>query len=412
MRMSAKHPPHEISPALVNEAPFMAELLRGRELYYGFNAIDLREMGKFTETPNTLGLPLHPIANPPNAPAREFEGRMEDLPAAEPQTDPAADSRTEPAAVVAAVPSGLQALREAMAPGAAIIVRGELGAGLSRPFRVLGLFPQTHAHLAHGFHELITPDETPRAEADKTAHGNRPPADLYLIHWPSFPDAATLLVSGSRAALVLGTDDLRAAAPLIIESANRFWTERNVDLENRRQELRAEGGRPADLPEDIRLLPGGGFVTGAGDLIFAGEALPENWAEKLIAAVDALQLRSATEIALAGAEPWIAEGGGLAAPFWRNPPLPAFPASLPPGWARAIEHPDALPFGAPVDERGQIRFDAADESAFVIAPRAVLPAPFANAAGPIRVRRLFTHHYVRQDAMELWARGFPFPQMI
>jgi hypothetical protein len=72
--------PHAISRVADFPGPIRA-LLERTEVYDGLDAVDLRETAKFTELTNVWGLPLHPIARPPDPSGLlEAEGGVERLP--------------------------------------------------------------------------------------------------------------------------------------------------------------------------------------------------------------------------------------------------------------------------------------------------------------------------------------------
>lgn len=380
--MAHSHGQPNLHPLLSAEPEALKALFRGVEIYGGLSGADLREMGKFTEIPNVWGLPVHAIDKPPRGEAvREFGGPLADLPG-----------------------GMIRHLRAALHEQPLVAVRGSLAGGCKRPFRALGLVPQSHAHLAQGLQAALWPDRSPESA----------PADLVLVYWPDFDRQLMLSVPASKLALILGTDDLRGGFLVALELANRVWMPPPPIAEQ------GQEAEPA-LPE-IQILPGGCFPadtqgrspenSGPQTLIFTGESIPVGWDEEVPKQIPALEGRPAVEIALGGAEPWIAQSGGMVCPLWYNPPLPAILLRESPAWTEAALHPAALPFGIEVRASGEVDLRESDELAFVVVPRRAIPFPFANSAAPVKVRRLLRHSRAREQAMLLWANGFPSPEAI
>lgn len=368
---------------LAAEPEAIRALFLGSEVYDGLGQHDFREMAKFWEAPNIHGLPMHPISRPVGGELiQEFPGTLAEFMAAHPT-------------------SPLKRLRRLIERESVLAVRGTLAAGCSRPFRVTALVPQTWAHVAQGFDAVFYPPD-PAPE----------PSDLTIIQIPDTSEDGrrafqlTIHFPGSRLALALGTDDLRPALLVAMEAANRLYTERT-------RRINEAGGEKK--PEEIRLLPGGSFVLRRGDsgatLVFSGESVPVNWERSLVETIPAIAQAAPAAVALAGAEPWVAEGGGFVCPLWRNAPFPAA-ALAEAGWSEAALDPDALPFGVEPDARGEAKLDSSEEGAFVVAPRARIPAPLASAAERTKIAEVLTHRNAREEAKELWARGFPPAKVI
>jgi hypothetical protein len=350
-------------------------LMRGVEVYAGLAGEDLREMAKFTEQTNVLGLPIHPIARAASGDAvREFFGPLADLPG-----------------------GMIKHLRAALNEQPMLAVRGFLAGGSRRPFAVLALFPQSHAELAQGWRQLLWPG--PDHDQPLETH-------LILLFLPDFERPLMLSIPESKLAVIVGTDDLRGAMLMSIELAHRYWTPQAM------QESEAE----APLPE-VFILPGGSFLVdsqsaavnemGPQTLVFSGESVPVGWEEQTPKAIPALAGRPSVEVTLAGAEPWVAQSGGWVCPLWFNPPLPAELLAEAPAWREAALHPAAVPFGVRVSEAGEVELRAGEEPGFVIVPRIVVPYPFAGSAAPAKVARVLRHSRAREAAMALWAVGFP-----
>lgn len=378
-----------LSPIL-SDAPPLPALFRGVEIYDRFDDEDLRETSKFSETTNVLGIAIHPIGRPTgDASILEIRGRLDAIPVT------SGDAK--------------EMLRGLIVGRPWILARGLLAAGCSRPARIAGLFPYDRAELAAAFRAATTPD--PAAAG---------PADLYVVQIPHAPDRLIAHMPDIRLALALGTDDPRAALPIAIEAANRLWRERTA--------RNLEGGGSHDRDprgakwEEIRLLAGGCFAANSPalpassgssavpspTLIFTSETAPNAWEESL-ASLDILAAAgvSTSDVLVAQAEPWVAEGGGVVCPLFRNPPLAARILAGSARWRAAAEAPGALGFGLPVDSRGRVRIEDAPEDACVVVPREAVPAPFAASAAPARVGRVVAHGIAKNEARELWARGFP-----
>jgi len=371
------------------ESALIRSILEGVELYPNLDGEDFREMAKFEEQTNVFGLPVHPIRRPVgDLSVREFVGKFEDLPDANPL-------------------GPVASLRELLSSGPNLLIRGVIAAGCARPFRVMVVVPQSEAHLAHGFANLLWPCEPLSEEA----------SDLVLVQVPFVADRFLLHVPVSKLALVAGTDDLRPSLLMIMEAAHRLWLERTVNHESLKAAQHAARPKDFDRWEEIRLLPGGCFPfqtqTAPGlSLVFTGESIPDEWERIVSDRVEDLRDAGAKEVFLASSEPWVAEGGSWICPLWRNPPLSARELAAAPRWAEAALHPDAVPFGTNVNHKGGIDLELGTEDAFVIVPRSQLPRPFLNSAKRAKVAKLLTHRFAKDDAMELWARGFPAPEVI
>ncbi|MBI1783548.1 hypothetical protein HYR69_00255 [Candidatus Sumerlaeota bacterium] len=375
-RHSSRSKTHNSFPP---EGPrLLSHLAEKLEIYSALNASDFREMAKFSEVTNILGLPIHAIAEPiGETRIQEFPGAMEELPVSH-----------------AGGASGT--MIEACARDPLLLIHGNLALHCGSPFRVCAAVPQSAAHLAHGFHEMVWP-----------AGGATSPARFFLVQIPSISDPFIIHFPTEDTALVWGTDDLRAGLMIMIEAAHRAWLQSGTDG--------AAGG--AQTRETIQLLPGGSFLLsdpespeGGAILVYSGESVPDEWERALVEKIPNLLGIHPDECALAGAEPLVAEGGGWVSPFWRNPPLPAAMVART-RWLQAASHPDALPFGVPVNPAGEPEF-AADENAFVIIPRAAIPDPFVRAQARTRISRLLTHKHSKNEAMKLWAHGFPIPELV
>jgi len=374
------------SPALLNsERPALRRLFEGLEIYPNLAGEDMREMAKFTEETNILGLPVHPIAQPVrDLPAAEFPGALADLP-------------------VEHAGGAIRAFRTLFSSEASILVRGNLAGATERPFRLSVIMPQSSAHLAHGLERMLWPitQETESARETWTS-------DFALILWPDYDDQVVLHLPAEGIGLVLGTDDLRAGLIMVVEAAHRIWGERRAQHE---AAPKVEG----EKWEDIQILPGGCFpLIGSDDaeLVFAGDSIPDEWEKWLVQKIPTLAVREPIECLLAGAEPWIAEGGGWISPFWRNAPLPAQMLAQSPDWTHAAEHPDALPFGVHINAQGEMKLNESNDDAFVIVPREAVALPHINTLERFRIAKIWTHKSVKSDATKLWAIGFPKAEII
>lgn len=373
------------------ESPPIPAIFKGRAVYDGFDATDLRETAKFHELPNVLGLAAHDLARPPGEAAlHQIAGRLDAIPVSG--------------------GSALGLIRDALGDEPTILVRGLAAAGCSRPFRIAGFFPQRHAALAQAFEAMLWPDAA-----------DAPGSDFRILALPDAADAFLAYLPDLRFAVAMGTDDLRATLPAAIEAAHRTWIARTE------RHYASGGGPTSDVGgarwEEIRLLPGGSFpfreapASPAFTLVYSGESLPDGWERYLQEHSPALARLATADLAPAQAEPWVAEGGGRLAPFWRAVPLPARALGAAPAWRIAAEHPDAIPFGARIDAEGRLDLEGSPEDAFVVVPREAIPAPFAGGAVESarvlpRVGAILTHHASKDDARELWARGFPMPRSI
>jgi len=319
-------------------------LLGSVEVYAALDAVDLREMSKFSERTNVWGLPVHPILSPPDPDGLlESSGWLEDLPTAV-----------------------FVKLRETLRAQPQILLRGEFAGTMSHTFPVAATFPQDAAHIARVWNELLWRGEEPTTE----------PA-LTVVHLPDFEEPILLSLPDEGVALILGTDDLRPGLFVALEWANRHWNARNELIQLKKLPREAE-------PQVI--LAGGSYVfedrpieegsPPAPTLIYPGESIPVSWEEIVRESLSALGGLKAEDLLLAEAEPWCAGGGGHAAPFWRNPMLPAPLLELSAKWRESALHPDAVPFGLTVDEAGDIDWNATPEEAFVVAPRSAVPPPF------------------------------------
>ncbi len=334
-------------------------------------------MGKFTEQTNIHGLPLHPIAKPVRGEGiRESAGTLEEV------STPAGRKLSDH-------------LRELLASEPLLEVRGLAGAGCRIPFRVVALAPQSRAELAQALDLIFWPPKNFTGLGD---------AELTILQIPSSEDQILLSLPALGLALILGSDDLRPGLLIALESAHRFWNKKSQTSELKSKE------------EEIRLLPGGSFLLqdseGKTALVFSGESVPDQWEKTLVEKIPELARCNPSEIVLAGAEPWIAQGGGWVSPFWRNPFFPASLLSSAPRWSEAALHPDSIPFGVPVNAQGEIKLTDADENAFAVIPRSAIPTPFVSSGHPAKISRLLTHRHSKNEAMELWAKGFPPPEIV
>lgn len=387
MRLSGNEPSDSYPPiSRISES--VRSLLRGAEIYPGLSAVDFREMAKFTELTNIWGLPVHTLLRPPDPDGLlESEGGVENL------------------------PDGMIAdLRAALAAEPQLLVEGRFAAGTTLPFRVSALLPRSAAHLAQAWDALLWPAGETR---EHSPGEDSPVSDLTLIQIPDFPESALLSLPEDGVALILGTDDPRAGLFVAMEWSNRRWSTRNEFIKLKRL-LATE--------ELLVLLPGGCFcflesssAEGGGTgwtIVYPGETVPVTWEEILSEAVPALRSFGRADLMLAGVEPWCAAGGGSCAPFCRNALLPFPPLRDSALWQKAALHPDAIPFGLRIDEGGEIDWQGSPDDAFVIVPRHAAPNIFPRSAEPLRPQAHFTHRAVKPEAMELWAMGFPSPEVL
>lgn len=356
-------------------------LLGSVEVYPSLDATDFREMSKFAEITNVHGLPVHPISRPPDPDGLlESSGRLEDLPTAV-----------------------FVKLRETLRSCPQILLRGAFAAEMRHPFPVAALFPRDAAHLARAWDALLWRD----------APAASPEASLTLIHLPDFEEPILLSLPDEGVALLLGTDDPRPGLFVAIEWANRHWKARNELIQLKRLP-------PGTEPSVV--LAGGSFVfedrpateeaTPAPTLIFPGESIPVSWEDTLRESLDTLAALTVEDLLLAESEPWCGEGGGRAAPFWRNPILPTPLVRASQRWREAALHPEALPFGLVITASGEIDWNATPDDAFVIAARSAAPDPFPRSASGQRPVKHYTHRAMKPEAMELWAMGFPSPEVL
>lgn len=372
------HRRSHLSPSLAAAPEPIKALFRGVEVYDGLDSDDLREMGKFGETTNIQGLPVHPIVRPhAGGVVREFGEALADLPK-----------------------DLLRRLRGAIGHEPSILVRGSLAGACRDPLSVVALFPQSEAHLAQALQTCLWPG---RREVDSPVAD-----DLYLIQVPDFDEQMILSVPTARAVLVLGTDELHGGMLVALEWANRRWTPG------------AEKNPSQNSP--IRILAGGSFVFDSGTteagkssgpvLVFTGESVPDSWEDALVTQIPSLAGRPGIEPLLGGGEPWVAQEGGWLCSLWYAPPLAAVALAGSPAWEAAALHPAALPFGVRVNEAGALDLAGSSEEAYVIVPRRAMPPPFPCSAAPVKVTRVLTHRHSKEEAMDLWALGFPHPEII
>lgn len=396
--MSSRPPlaPEAHSPLRLDPA-FPARWFPPDQVREGADAEDLREMGKFTEHPNILGLPAHPIRSPVTGPILT---ETDSLPP-EIESWMAERFRTEPV----------------------ICVRGDLAAGCERPVRLALVVSQWRAHLAAFFEAVLFPPPVSRTDAGPRAD----PLDLCIVIVEDTPGQAVLHVPGRKLAVSLGTDDPRVPLFVALESAHRIWSARN-------ERIRATKPPPGEAAgEEIRILPGGSFCftpTGPADssagpgteapatLFFAGETLAHNHPEPLRERMRDLGAVPSAEILFGGSQPLLALGGGLVAPVLRAPILPASLAAAAPGLLDAAHHPDSLPFGIDVDPSGRLKTAESEDGFFVLPSATLPPAPVSepttrihsSLSGPRKIGRLLCLANARPEAMDLWAIGFPAPQ--
>jgi hypothetical protein len=358
------------------------DLLRGAPVHGPHDADDLREMAKFTERPNALGLPVHAIERPPRSAAQEAAGGLDLLPR-----------------------KTLRAIGEMMRVRPSLCVRGRMAGPCPRPFRLRAVVSQSHAHLAQAMQAMLWP------EPDEGA-----PADLSLLVLPEMRAAAPLWLTGARTAFVLGCDDARVGLLLAAEAAARLWREETGGKDQARIEILPGGSYPVIQSEASSR--GEGSDEGSKEaerdaaLVYCNESISEAWEAAVAGSVEGLAGRSPEDLRPAGGEPWVAWEGGRLCPLWRRPVLGARDLAAAPAWREAALHPDALPFGVQVNERGEIDLAASGEDAFVVIERSAAPAPFARTPEVLRVRRLVTYRFAKPEAMKLWAKGFPAPEVV
>lgn len=357
------------------------KLLGPVEVYPALDAVAFREMSKFSEVTNVLGLPLQPVTRPPDPDGLlESSGGLEDLPTAI-----------------------FVKLRETLRSLPQILLRGAFAGSMTHPFPIAATFPRDAAHIARAWDALLW-------------RGNEALAvepSLTVIHLPDFEEPILLSLPDEGVALILGTDDPRPGLFVALEWANRHGKARNELIQLKKLPPEAE-------PSVI--LAGGSFVfddeprepggPSEPTLIYPGESIPISWEATLHESLPVLAALEAEDLLPAEAEPWCGEGGGRAAPFWRNPILPAPLLEVSERWRAAALHPDALPFGLAVTEQGQIDWNATPDDAFVVAPRSAVPRPFPRSAAPREPSRHYTHRAMKPEAMELWAMGFPTPEVL
>ncbi|GEM_PF-2801483 len=355
--------------------PAVADLLDGLQIYTGLSTEDLREMGKFRELPNISGLPVHPLRHPL---AIETELRESTRPVAELPRD------------------FLKALRAQLGREPVLKVEGLAAGASANPTRVTAFFPQREAHLGYGLVSILS-----RAPLE----GQEPVGEQVVwLQCPEDEEQLLLTVPAGNLLILLGTDDLRPGLLATLELTHRRWGSAATPDEP------AASGRP-------RLLAGGSFpfndAGGGPALVFSGASTPDRWERHLAERVPALRDVEPAALALAGAEPWVAEPGGWLSPFWANPPLPAGGLGASAAWRERALAPEAVPFGVEIGPDGGIDLGReGDEAGFVVVPRQAAPPPLATAADRIQPRHVLTHRHAREEAMALWAIGFPPPEMV
>ncbi len=358
-------------------------MLAPAEVYPSLDAVALREMSKFSETTNVHGLPLHPLALPPDPDGLlESSGCLEDLPT-----------------------SVFVQLRERLRARPQILLRGAFAGTMTQSFPVAALFSQDDAQIAQAWDALMWREDPVNATE---------PA-LTVIHLSDFPQPILLSLPDQNVALVLGTDDPRPGLFIALEWANRRWNARNARIKLKQGEL---GEEPSVILDGGSLIfneppeSAGGDAQPTTTLVYPGESIPVSWEEILQESLPTLAELSEADLMIAGAEPFCAEGGGRLAPFWRNPILPSSLIPHSERWQEAALSPGALPFGLAVSPDGNIDWEATSEDAFVIAPRDRTPRPFLPTSMPQIPSRHYTHRAVKPEAMELWALGLPSPEVL
>lgn len=358
----------------------LQRLLARTEIYPGLEAVDFREMAKFGEATNIWGLPLHPLRRPPDPDGLlESEGGIDDLPA-----------------------ELLGALRRELATQPHLLVRGRLAGSMAQALEVSAIFPRSAAQLAQAWDALLW--RGPEGADDS-------PPGLTILQLPEFPEPALLSLPEEGVALILGTDDPRPGLVVALEWVNRRW--------RAREELMKLKRLPA-TEQPLKLLAGGSFLFGGGaaagadrwSLVYPGDSVPISWERTLLELLPELKGCTEADLLVAGAEPWCGQGRGLAGPFCRHPLLPAALLRDSERWRKAALDPDALPFGLTLTPGGDVDWGATPEDAFVVIPRHAVPAPFPAEAGPLRPAAHFTHRSAKPEAMELWAMGFPSPEVL
>ena len=325
----------------------IGELLAGRQILDGLGEDDLREMSKLREAPNIEGLSAHRVERPM---ARGF--------------DPARPGVGQGPRAIARrpeLPIGIyRVLMNRIGAESFVIVRGWAAGASARPMAVQVVWPQSQAHLAAGMRRMLWTAE------DQTLADPQDGEIAYtLLVWPEplLHSSGRVMLEGlighwpaDRAGIVIGCDDPRLAAELILDAGRRYWSEPAGEEFEISQGQRWAGIENEEGEERVRRLPA------------------QNPADRV-----------------AAAEPLLIEPGGAVSPVWSDPLLPATMLHAEP-WRQAALNPWSLPFGVEVDAEG--RFSPLDnpqggtrddeleqESAgcFVV-PRRAVPHPYLNQA--------------------------------
>lgn len=178
--------------------PTLAQLVAGRELVCGLDAVELREMSKFTERPNVWGLAAHPILYPAGAWAAPEKVRLA-------------------AQHAAGRPEALAALQRLVGMFPLVQVRGLASDG--RPTQIFA--PQNHARLAAAFERLLRPQADALPPAEPSGEGQALPRTLVI--WPEPPrdrrgrallEPCAVTWPEEQLTILIGTDDVAAVARL------------------------------------------------------------------------------------------------------------------------------------------------------------------------------------------------------
>lgn len=181
--------PPKFDPATL--PPPLARLLKGKEVFPGLTATDLREMSKFSELPNLAGLAAHTLK-------RNAEGGMRNA-------EFLSTSSTFPSEISSALDWELSRVPT-------LLIRGALNGAGEGPFRVAVFVPQAHAWLAQALHRMLwpvaeEPDFRPEYSlliwpAPLHGRGGEVVTESFAGHWP-----------GDGFGVVIGYDD-----PLLLAS--------------------------------------------------------------------------------------------------------------------------------------------------------------------------------------------------
>lgn len=325
----------------------IGELLAGRQILDRLGEDDLREMSKLREAPNIEGLAAHRVERPMSPgfdPARPGGGQAPRAIARRPE-----------------LPIGVfRVLLNRIGAESFVIVRGWAAGASARPMAVQVVWPQPQAHLAAGLRRMLWTAQD-QSSADPQDGGiaytllvwpqpllrrsGQVMLDAFIGHWPA-----------DRAGFVIGCDDPRLSAELILDAGHRYWAGpagNEFEISQGRHWAKIEH---AEGEERVRLVPA------------------QNPADRA-----------------AAAEPLLIEPDGAISPVWSDPLLPETLLRAEP-WRQAALDPWSRPFGVEVDAEGRFprlhdpqagaRSGERKQEALgcIVVPRRAVPHPYLNQA--------------------------------